>query len=144
MADHVESDAWLHIINGADTIRLYCEKVKWKLMKKGRIKHFDGGINLGIPVFKQYVVLIAEKLWVDSNTKIDNYLNYLNTWLDSGSVTIKLQRKVAGTFQKLDGVNTSFPMMLKNSLGEIEKITFADGEFYTISKLIFEQTGVAS
>lgn len=144
MVDRVESDGWLHIISGSDTIRVYCESVKYKLVKKGKLKHFDASVNLFIPVFKQYVVVQAESLWINTNTKITNYQNYFSTWLNSGAVNVKLQRNVGGSFELMDGTNTTFPMAPKTDLGFIEKIAKGDQEVYFIDKLLMEQVGTAS
>ncbi|MDH3323999.1 MAG: hypothetical protein OEL89_00010 [Candidatus Peregrinibacteria bacterium] len=144
MTDYVESDGWLHILSGSDTIRVYCESIKWKLIKKGRIKHYDGGVNVAIPLYKQYVVLTASGIWMNSETKITNFIKYFNTWLNSGSVNVKVQYTTGGSFQKLDGTNTIFPMLVKGDLGEIEKISRGDQTIYFIDKLVMEQTGSAS
>lgn len=144
MTDYLESDGWLHIISGGDTLRAYCEKMKWKLIIKGRIKHYDGGVNLYIPVQKKYVIILAESLWIDTNTKIVNYVKYFTQWVSSGSVNIKFQRTVGGAFELLDGINTTFPMAPKNDIGFIEKRANGDQEVYFVDKLMMEQTGTAS
>ena len=144
MTDYLESDGWLHIISGSDTLKAYCESMKWKPVVQGRIKHYDGGINLYIPVQKKYIIIQAEGLWIDSNSKIVNYVKYLLQWLASGTVNIKFQRNSGGSFELLDGTNTIFPMAPKGDLGFIEKISFADQEVYYVDKLIMEQSGTAS
>ena len=144
MTNYLESDGWLHIINGSDTLRAYCENMKWKLVIKGKINHYTGGTNIGIPVQKIYVMIQAEGLWINTNAKTVNYVKYLKSWLASGSVTIKFQRTAAGAFEKLDGTYENFPMMPKNDLGFIEKIAHGDQEFYYVDKLLMEQTGTAS
>ncbi len=144
MTDYVETDGWLHIISGSDTLKVYCENIRWQPVVKGKIKHYSGGINLGIPIFKKYVILTAMKLWINTNAKITNYINYFTTWLEAGTVSVKVQRTVAGAFELLDGTNDTFPMMVKNDLGRIEKISYGDQEVYFINKLIMEQSGVAS
>jgi len=144
MVDRVETDGWLRLYSGSDTVLVYCESVKYRLVKKGKIIHLDAGVNLFIPVFKQYVEVQATGLWINTNAKIVNYQLYLSTWLNSGSINVKIQRDTSSNFEKMDGTNTIFPMAVKNDLGFIEKIGKGDQTIYYVEKLVLEQTGTAS
>lgn len=144
MTDYVESDGFIHFVNGANTVRLYCEKFTWRLVKKPKIYHYDAEINVGIPVYKKYIIATIEGIWINTTSKMDNYLNYLETWLDSGTVNFKFQYTIGGSFQKLDGVNTIFPIMPKNDLGNIEPFIAGDQEYYRIDKVVLELAGTPS
>ena len=143
MVDRVESDGWVVFTNGTDTVKVYCETFKWKPVHKGRNKHYDGGINIGIPVEKKYIIAQAEGLWLDSVAKVEAYVSYIKTWLAAN--TLKIKFAYDGTnFLKLDGTYTIFPCRVKNDLGMIEKVAFADQQFYRVDKIIIEQTGTGS
>lgn len=144
MTNYVESDGWFTITSGSDTIKLYFEHAKYKPFYKARNKHYDTGINIYIPVPKKYIILTIEDIWVEGNAKIVNYVKYLTSWLDSGAPSITLAYNSDGDLEKMDGVNTVFPMAPKADLGNIEKISYGDQEVYYIDKLYLEQVGTAS
>lgn len=146
MTDYLESDGWVQIYSGSNTLRPYCESIKVKPIHQGKNKHYDGGINVGIPIFKEYVIITLEGIWINTTTKTENYILYLKTWLNSNALNIKVQDDSSGSsFLKLDGTNTIFPVMIKGGdLGNIEKMGYGDQTIYYIDKLVLEQSGTAS
>jgi hypothetical protein len=138
------NDGWLYLSDGTDELKLFVETFKYKYIKKGRLKHYDGGVNLFIPVFKEYLIAVAQGVWLNSVVKVENYSKYLKDWLDGGTFNLKFQYVSGGSYLKLDGDNTIFPVAVKNDLGEIEKISNGDQEFFYVDKLILEQGGTAS
>ena len=140
MVDRVETNGWLILTSGSDTIKLYCESVSWKLIKKGKYKHIKGGVNILIPIYQQWVEVYVNGIWINSNAKIDNYSYYLELWLDSGTFTVQLTYD--GTnYEKFDGTSTSISCGVKGDLGEITNMAHGGGETYYIKKIVFEQGG---
>ena len=138
MTNRVESDGYLIITRGSDTVRLYCESVSWKLFKKAKYKHIKGGVNILIPVYQQWLEVYATGVWINSNAKIDNYQYYLSTWLNTAVLTVQLTYD--GTnYEKMDGTNTSFSMGVKSDLGNIENVAKGGQEVYYIDALNLEQ-----
>lgn len=144
MTDYLESDGWLYLYSGSNTLRAYCESIKVKPVYQGKNMHYQGGVNVGIPIFKDYVVITAERIWINTTTKMENYILYMRTWLAAGTLNVKVQISSASAFLKCDGTHTIFPVMVKNDLGDIEKMAKGDQTIYFISKLILEQSGTAS
>lgn len=138
MVDRVESDGWLIITSGSDTVKLYCEGVGWKPFIKGKYKHIKGGVNILIPVYQSWIEVYAHDIWINSNAKIDNYQYYLRLWLASGVFTVQLTYD--GTnYEKMDGTNTSLSMGVKADLGTIENVAKGGQEVYYIDQLILEE-----
>jgi len=144
MTDYLESDGWAYMYSGSNTLRAYCEHIKIKPVHAGKNKHYEGGINVGIPIFKEYVIFTLENIWINTVAKAENYILYLKTWLNSSSLYIKIQYNSGGSFFKCDGTNTLFPVMVKNDLGNAEKIAYGNQTIFLIDKLILEQSGTAS
>ena len=137
----VIDDGWLYLSDGTDILKLFVETFKFKYIKKGTIKHYDGGINLYIPVHKSYLIAVAEGIWLDSVAKVENYQKYIKDWLDSGTFTMKFQYESGGSYLELDGDNESYNVAVKNDLGEVEKVSNGDQEYFYVDKLILEQAG---
>jgi len=145
MTDYLESDGWAYMYSGSNTLRAYCEHIKIKPIHQTKIKHYEGKINIGIPVAKAYIIFMLEGIWINTIAKVENYILYLKTWLDSGSLNIKIQYNSGGSFLKCDGTNTIFPVAPKDgSLGNIEKISNGDQTILYIDKLILELNGTPS
>lgn len=145
MTDYLESDGWVHIYSGSNTLRAYCESIKIRPVHEGKNKHYDGGINVGIPIFKEYIIFTLEGIWINTTTKVENYILYLKTWLDSSALNIKIQDDSSGSsFLKCDGTNTIFPVMNKSDLGNVEKMGYGDQTIWYVDKLVLIQSGTAS
>jgi hypothetical protein len=68
----------------------------------------------------------------------------MRTWLTAGNLTIKVQRTVAGAYEKIDGTNTTYKMNCPNGWSDHEKVAAEDQEVYIIDKIFFEEAGVRS
>ena len=141
MTNYVESSGWVIFTSGSNSVKVYCENVKWMPIKNGKIKHYDGGVNVFIPVFKEYIMLTLEGIWVDSTSKIENYVKYLSSFLESGTLTTKVTYNDTPSYLELDGDNETLEMAPKSDLGEIEIIGHGNQEIYYIRRLVLEQAG---
>ena len=68
----------------------------------------------------------------------------LRAWQKAGTLRLSVQRKVAGTLETLDAVNTIFPVLASKGFSDVTKIEGDDGEHYEVGKIQFDQAGIAS
>jgi hypothetical protein len=135
------TDGWLELDDGTDFLKVTCERISWDYVIKGKIKHYDVGINLNIPVNKQYLIFMAEGIWLNTHTKLSNFIDYLKDWQLAGSFNLRIRRDTAVNYIECDGDNTTFVVNLKDKMEGISKESPGDQQYYKINKLIFEQTG---
>ena len=143
MANLIE-DGWLHLTNGIDTMELACREIKWDVLRAPDITHEVGGWNFGYDLGIKFVIVKVSGILFDTNAKVGIFIDKLNEWLDSGTISLKVQRNTGGSFEPLDGTNTSYPMLSPKGASGIQKIAKENGTVYEVSKCDFEQAGAAS
>lgn len=107
------------------------------------IEHYEGGINLGYDLAKLWVVVKATGVWLDTNTKYENFVSYIVSWQQAGTLQVEVIRDGSNNKVKCDGTNTVFPVLMTKGLQETEKMP-ENQQKYRISTLILEQKSTAS
>lgn len=143
MTIHI-SDGWLWLSNnGVDYLKVYCQHIFWTVVFIPEIEHYEGGVNIGFDLGKTYVVIKANGVWLNTNTKYENFVSYITSWQQANTLQVEVLRNSSSDKVKLDGTNTVFPALITKGLNETEKMA-GDQEKYMISNLTLEQNGSAS
>ena len=142
MTDHIP-DGWLWLSNGSDYLKLFCEHIFWIPMYMPDIEHHEGGVNIGFDLSKFWVVIKASGVWLNTNTKYENFSSYLKTWQQANILQVEIIRDGSNNKVKLDGTNTVYPVLVVGGLKELEKMP-GDQQKYRLGNLTLEQNGTAS
>ncbi len=106
------------------------------------MEHHEGGINLGWDLSKKWVVIKATGVWLNTDTKYENFVIYMTTWQQANTMQVEII--MDGTNKvKIDGTNTIYPVLCTKGLQETEKMP-ENQEIFKINNLNFEQRGAAS
>ena len=143
MANLIDN-GWLYLSNGTDDMKLACREIKWDAIRVPEIIHEVGGWSYGYDLSTDYIMVKVSGILFSSNTDVDLFNLNLREWLSSGVINLKIQRKVAGDFEKLDGTYTQIQVLAQKGWADIQKIAMEDGEMYEIGKMVFEEAGQRS
>lgn len=138
------NEGWLILSNGTDTLKLYFEGCKVSLKMKPNINHFTGQGHFGFDMQKWYLEFKVQKIYGTSHANFSSIIDYLTDWQSLGSFNLQIYRDTSSNMIEWDGDHTTFPVMLKTGLNDMEKIAPRDGVIYVIGNVIFEQAGDAS
>lgn len=141
MTIHID-DGWALISNGTDYLKVFCEHILWIPVTGPELEHYEGGFSFGADLFLFYLVIKLQGIWLNTNTKYENYMTYMKAWQQAGTLQIEVSRN--GTDKiKLDGSNTIIPVLAMKGFGEFEKMP-GDQDVYRANNIILEQRGSAS
>lgn len=138
------NDGWLYLSNGVDIMNLACRNISWDIIRSPTISHEVGGLSYGYDLGEKYIMVKVSGILFGSNADAVTFTLKFNSWLDSGLINLKIQRNTSTAYEKLDGVNTIFPVLSPKGLSGINKIAKEDGVIYEVGKVAFEQAGAAS
>ena len=106
------------------------------------VEHYEGGVNIGWDLAKFWLVIKLVGVWLNTNTKYENFVSNVKSWQQANTLQIEISRD--GTNKaKLDGTNTVFPVLVVGGLKDMEKMP-ADQQIWKVSDIKLEQNGVAS
>lgn len=142
MANLIE-DGWLHLTNGSDSMKLACRTIKWDTVFDPTIDHYEGKISFGYDLGVDWQVIKVGGIIFSSESDLTIFNLKLRAWQFAGTLALRVQRKAAGDFEKIDGVHTYYPVLSKGT-ADATKIEAEDGEHYEVGKLQFELAGIAS
>jgi hypothetical protein len=142
MVNHI-NDGWALLSNGTDYLKVFCEHILWTPIVMPEVEHYGGGINFGIDISIFFFQVKLQGVWLDTNTKFENYMTYIKAWQQAGTLKIEIQRNSGGTILKLDGTNTIYPVLAMKGFGEFEKMP-GDQDKFRANTIVFEQNGAAS
>lgn len=138
------NDGWLYLTNGIDIMRLACREISWDIIRDPTIVHEVGGLSYGYDLGTKYIMIKVSGILFGNNADVNTFNEKLNSWLDSGPIDLKIQRNTSVAYEKLDGVNTVFPVLVPKGISGIKKIAKENGVVYEVGKVSFAQTGDAS
>ena len=143
MTNHIEDGRLWLSNNGVDYLKVYCQNIFWTLVFMPEIEHYEGGVNIGFDLGKKFVIIKATGVWLDTNTKYENFVSYITAWQQANTLQVEVSRNTSNDKVKLDGSYTAFPVLITKGLNEMEKMA-GDQQKYMISNLTIEQNGSAS
>ena len=136
------NDGYLHFSNGTDYLKVFCEHILYSNLVGPELEHYEGGINLGFDLSKEWVVIKAVGVWLNTNTKYENFVSNIKSRQKANTLQVEVIRD--GTNKvKIDGTNTLYPVLMTKGLNEIEKMP-GDQEIFKIEGIVLEQRGAAS
>ena len=141
MANLIE-DGWLHLTNATDSMKLACRTIKWDTVFDPDITHYEGRISFGYDLGVDWLVIKVSGIIFKSEADLTIFNLKLRSWQLAGSMALRVQRKVAGDFEKMDGTHTYYPVLSKG-IADVTKIEGDDGEHYEVGKIQFELAGIA-
>jgi len=141
MTVHID-DGYLWIGNGTDYLKVFCEHIFYSVIFMPELEHYEGGVNFGYDLGKTWVVIKATGVWLNTNTKFENFVSYITTWQQANTLQVEVIRDGANKV-KIDGTNTIYPVLCSKGLADTEKMN-EDQEIFRIDNLNFEQRGAAS
>lgn len=141
MTNHID-DGWLLFSNGSDYLKVFCEHILWTPVFMPEVEHYEGGVNFGFDLSKFWVNLKAQGVWLNTNTKYENFVAYIKTWQQANTLQIEVSRDGTNKI-KLDGTNTVFPVLVMRGLQDFEKMPGSQ-EVYKCDMIVLEQNGTAS
>ena len=136
------NDGYLWFSNNVDYLKVFCQHILYSNLVGPELEHYEGGVNLGFDLSKEWVVIKAVGVWLDTNTKYENFVSNIKSWQKANTLQVEVIRD--GTNKvKIDGTNTLYPVLMTKGLNEIEKMP-GNQEKFKIEGIIVEQNGVAS
>ena len=136
------NDGYLWFSNNVDYLKVFCEHILYSNLVGPELEHYEGGVNLGFDLSKEWVVIKAVGVWLETNTEYVNFVSNIKSWQKANTLQVEVIRD--GTNKvKIDGVNTIYPVLMTKGLNEIEKMP-ANQEKWRIEGIIVEQNGAAS
>ena len=136
------NDGYLWFSNNVDYLKVFCEHILYSNLVGPELEHYEGGVNLGFDLSKEWVVIKAVGVWLETNTEYVNFVSNIKSWQKANTLQVEVIRD--GTNKvKIDGVNTIYPVLMTKGLNEIEKMP-ANQEKWRIEGIIVEQNGSAS
>lgn len=141
MTVHID-DGYLWIGNGTDYLKVFCEHIFYSNLVKPDVEHHEGGVNLGFDLSAYWIVVKATGIWLNTNTKWENFQTYWKSWQQAGTLQIEVIRD--GTNKvKIDGTNTVYPCLVVGGVKDAEKMP-GNQEKWRVDSIAFELTGTAS
>ncbi len=137
-------DGWLYLTNGTNIMKLACREISYDLIRSPDISHEVGGLSYGYDLGEKYIIVKVSGILLKSNANKNTFVSTFNTWLDAGSIDLKIQRNTSVAYEALDGTNTILPVLSPKGLSGIKKIAKENGVVYEIGKVMFEQAGALS
>ena len=136
------NDGYLWFGNGTDYLKVFCEHILYSNLVGPELEHYEGGVNLGFDLSKEWVVIKAVGVWLDTNTKYENFVSNIKSWQKANTLQVEVIRD--GTNKvKIDGSSTIYPVLMTKGLNEIEKMP-GNQEKFLIDSIVLEQNGSAS
>ncbi|KKM77942.1 hypothetical protein LCGC14_1364930 [marine sediment metagenome] len=136
------NDGYLWFGNGTDYLKVFCQHILYSNLVGPELEHYEGGVNLGFDLSKEWVVIKAVGVWLDTNTKYENFVSNIKSWQKANTLQVEVIRD--GTNKvKIDGSSTIYPVLMTKGLNEIEKMP-GNQEKFKIEGIILEQNGAAS
>ena len=136
------NDGYLWFSNNVDYLKVFCEHILYSNLVGPELEHYEGGVNLGFDLSKEWVVIKAVGVWLDTNTKYENFVSNIKSWQKANTLQVEVIRD--GTNKvKIDGSSTIYPVLMTKGLNEIEKMP-GNQEKFKIEGIILEQNGAAS
>ena len=142
MTVHI-NDGYAWLGNGTDYLKVFCEHILWIPVTGPELEHYEGGVSFGVDLSKFFLVIKLQGIWLNTNTKYENYMTYMKSWQQSNTLQIEIQRNIGGTKLKIDGTNTILPVLAMKGFGEFEKMP-GDQDKYRANEVVLEQRGTAS
>lgn len=142
MTDYI-ADGRLWLSNETDYLKVFCEHIFWTPVTMPEMEHYEGGINLGYDLSKRWIVIKAVGVWLNTNTKYENYVAYMNTWQQANTLRVEIIRDGSNNKVKCDGTNTVYPVLLVGGHKDFEKMP-ENQQKYRIESITLEQRGTAS
>ena len=136
------NNGWLELTNGTDTLLLYFESLKVDFAVDPTIEHIEGTFNYGFDLSIAYLVFKIKGIILENHADLSNCIDYLKDWQQAAPFTLKIRRNTTPNYIEWDGDNTSFTVLMKTGLREMEKLSRGsiDGP-YRIGLAIFESSG---
>jgi len=141
MTDHI-NDGWLYFTNGTDYLKVFCQKISWSPVYEPTTQNLAGGVNIGFDMGTFYLKISAQKIWLNTNTKYENFMTYTKSWQQADSLKIEVSRNGTNKI-KLDGTHTTFPCHIMGDMRNIQKMP-GNQDVYFIEGVNLIQTGTAS
>lgn len=138
------NNGWLYLSDGTDEMKLACREIKWDAMREPEIIHEVGGWSYGYDLDIDYLIIKVSGILFKTSADHVIFETKLRSWQKSGVINLKVQRKVAGDFEPLDGTYTQIQVLAQKGWQDIQKIANEDGEVYEIGKIAFEEAGQRS
>ena len=144
MAKIIE-DGYLILTDGTNILELGCETIEANLITKSIFKPYDGQVNLGYHLGKEWLEWVATGIWFDSHAKWANCTKYLKDWRNAGTFTLKVERDTTPNYVKWDGDYNTFTVLLKTGQkGMTPKSITQFEDVWYIDRLDFREAGVRS
>lgn len=136
------NNGWLELTNGTDTLLLYFQELKVDFPMEPTIEHIEGSFNYGFDLSLAYLVFKVKGIIILTHADLTNCIDHLKDWQQANPFTLKIKRNTTPDYIEWDGDNTSFTVLMKTGLREMEKLSRGsiDGP-YRIGLVIFEQAG---
>ncbi len=135
-------DGYLWFSNNVDYLKVFCQHILYSNLVGPELEHYEGGVNLGFDLSKEWVVIKAVGVWLDTNTKYENFVSNIKSWQKANTLQVEVIRD--GTNKvKIDGSSTIYPVLMTKGLNEIEKMP-ANQEKWRIEGIILELNGTPS
>ena len=137
-------DGYLELTDGTDTLKLACEEIIVDMVLKPKMKHYEGGTNLGYDLGVNYFIFKVSGVILDSYTKFKNCISYLKSWQASAPFSLKIKRDTTN-YTEWDGSNTTFKVLVKGGLKALEALSITQFEdVWYIGNITFEEAGSRS
>lgn len=121
---------------------MFCEHILYSNLVGPELEHYEGGVNLGFDLSKEWVVIKAIGVWLQTNTEYENFVSNIKSWQKANTLQVEVLRD--GTNKvKIDGTNILYPVLMTKGLNEIEKMP-ENQEVFKIETIALEQNGAAS
>jgi len=135
---------WLYLTDGTDIMKIACRKIRWKYIFDPTITHFIGGTSIGYDIGEKYLVITAQGLIFENTSDVETFIQYIDDWQHNGPFTLKIQKNGAGNFHKLDGVNTTYQVLVQKGIQDAYPVANGDATVMEIKSMIFEEAGTRS
>ena len=107
------------------------------------MEHYMGGGNVGYDLGAFWLVIKCQGVWLDTVQKHDDFLSYIKSWQQAGTLQIEVSRNNSNDKIKMDGTNTVFPVLYMKGLKDVKKMP-GEQQIFKIAQITFEQRGIAS
>lgn len=136
------NNGFLELTDGTDTLLLYFEELKVDFAMDPTIENIEGTTNYGFDLSIAYLVFKVKGIIILTHADLTNCIDYLKDWQQSAPFTLKIRRNTTPNYIEWDGDNTSFLVLMKTGMREMEKLSRGsiDGP-YRIGMIIFSQAG---
>ena len=122
---------------------MFSKRIFWTPIFLPEIEHYEGGINIGYDLGKFFLVIKATDVWLNTNTKYEDFVSYIKSWQQANTLQVEIVRNSSNDKVKLDGTHTIYPVLITKGLSKIEKMP-GDQQKYRINNISMEQKGSAS